>query len=1154
MADRVRIYLTAVGQNSFTIPNDWSGDNIIHCVGGGAGGQGNPECSGAGGSYAAKNNSNDFTPGQTVQYWVGGDASDNSPATNNGNGGGGYSWFSNFNYVRAQGGKWSVQGAGTDNFGDITYIGGGASSAGGGGAAGNSGNGGAGQGSAFPVTGIGGPGNGNYQNGYVSGRGAGNGSSKEPGQPYGGGALAGTASGVSAQGLIAIEYTPCQSVWIYLLNGSQWTPPADFTLNYTVHCIGGGGAGGEGEAPPPFPGGGSAGGGGGGGYANKSNLTFYKGTVFDYQVGGVNGTTWFKSTDTVCATGGQNGYRNGGGSPGSGTAGDVLHTGGTGGSGSYKAAGGGGGGGSGGPNGDGYNGTANGGYGGGAGGSGGGGLGGAGGPGNSGYSKGSDGGAGNEFGNGYGSGGGGAGGGSRPNNPDPPAPGGETGGSGGSFGGSGGGGISYSQYATYGGPGSQGLIAINYNTCGPLPPDPPTLEIDYLVVAGGAGGGTDNGGGGGAGGFLTKEKATVSSFTIYNVTVGGGGAGTGNAGAQGGQGGDSSFQSIATALGGGGGGSQNNCGGVSGGSGGGGGSNRGCGAGSGTPGQGNDGAQNNGALGGGGGGGAGAPGQGGTRASGGDGLQSSISGTATYYAGGGGGGGSNGSGSQGGAGGLGGGGAGAYNWASGATAGTPNTGGGGGGGGGGGAGGVSASGGSGVVIIRYPNYQKQATVTGNPIFENKDGYYIYTFTGSGTIQFDEPQPVPPDPGNENFYVKRTSTTYSKVIGFNLKNAGSWKSIKEGWVKDKGVWKKFWGGAEPPPTVFGFNTPERMAGYTGYAAMSVIACNKNGLFVALGNDNTQNGLFSVSSDGSNWTTPALMNGSNPYKVDIRSLTVNESGRFVVVGRAISRTDPTFTGAIAAVSDDGVNWSPFFNINPHPGVSDQTFLESVTCDKNGLFVAVGEGYNQETGAPIYTTSTDGYNWSILQKMGSTMDGIMWTSAVSASGKRVSLGYDNYKGQFSSYSTNGSNWAVPQIYSGQNTGALKAIAADKNERFIAIGRNPNAGVSSVFSTSDDGINWPTPISLNELFSGYFDARAMAIDDNGRWVAVGRSSFQSSSTFGLYTTSTDGIKWSIPTYMNNSRIVVIFNDVAVNKDGLFVAVGYSGVDVSPYFATSHK
>lgn len=125
-----------------------------------------------------------------------------------------------------------------------------------------------------------------------------------------------------------------------------------------------------------------------------------------------------------------------------------------------------------------------------------------------------------------------------------------------------------------------------------------------------------------------------------------------------------------------------------------------------------------------GGGGAGAVGQdvvsNSQAGNGGAGLQNSITGTATYYSGGGGGYGGSGKGT----GGVGGGGAGTGSF------GTANTGGG--GGGGGSSGGL---GGSGIVIISYPDTFPAAATTGTVTITSITGYRIYAFTSSGTITF-----------------------------------------------------------------------------------------------------------------------------------------------------------------------------------------------------------------------------------------------------------------------------------------------------------------------------------------------------------------------------------------------------------------------------------
>lgn len=234
-----------------------------------------------------------------------------------------------------------------------------------------------------------------------------------------------------------------------------------------------------------------------------------------------------------------------------------------------------------------------------------------------------------------------------------------------------------------------------------------SVEVDVLVVGGGGGGGsstqfgTAGAGGGGAGGVLYREGLMITQSTPVNVGYGGFGGRRGNT--PGLNGGNSSFGDL-VALGGGG-GAGGNVAGKDGGSGGGGRGNPG-GAGlqpsASTAGFGNDGAEwpSGGGDGAGGGGGAGSPAPAPDPASvggpGGAGLAFDISGTLRYYAGGGGGGGANDAAF--GAGGIGGGGNGGNDNAS-PTSGVAHTGG---GGGGGNDDRTGASGGSGIVIVRYP--------------------------------------------------------------------------------------------------------------------------------------------------------------------------------------------------------------------------------------------------------------------------------------------------------------------------------------------------------------------------------------------------------------------------------------------------------------------
>jgi hypothetical protein len=272
----------------------------------------------------------------------------------------------------------------------------------------------------------------------------------------------------------------------------------------------------------------------------------------------------------------------------------------------------------------------------------------------------------------------------------------------------------------------RGLLSTNW-------PGAKTPYVEYLVVGGGGGGGGANstlGGGGGGGGVLTGLLPVVAGAT-NNVTVGGGGAaGTGNV--AGSQGVNSVLNSV-IAVGGGNGGNQGSSGvsnpGGTGGSGGGSGLfnvvisqgifGQGNSGGAGYAGSANTSS---------GGGGAGTVGFGPTTSVGGNGgagIASAISGTVATYGGGGGGAGYSASSTTAGTGGVGGGGAGSNNGA--ATAGQANTGGGG-GGAGAGSSVAGGAGGSGIVIVSYPDvYAALASTSGSPTVST---------SGSGSIKYE----------------------------------------------------------------------------------------------------------------------------------------------------------------------------------------------------------------------------------------------------------------------------------------------------------------------------------------------------------------------------------------------------------------------------------
>ena len=246
------------------------------------------------------------------------------------------------------------------------------------------------------------------------------------------------------------------------------------------------------------------------------------------------------------------------------------------------------------------------------------------------------------------------------------------------------------------------------------------IAIDWLLVAGGGGSGNDNAGGGGAGGLRSGSFTALSAETLNTILGEGGIINT-----------NGNLSSISSSLFfssslGGGFGSTNSAVPGNGGSGGGRGSfGVTAPGGLGTAGQGNDGGASfdSGTVNDRGGSGGGAS-TAGTNSASGDGAQW-LDGN--YYSGGGGGG-KNAIGAGIITGGIGGGGNGGvkFNDTYPATAGTPNT------GGGGGGDGTGTSGGSGIIIFRYPDTIPSGSVTGGDSITTTGGYIYHKFTNVAT--------------------------------------------------------------------------------------------------------------------------------------------------------------------------------------------------------------------------------------------------------------------------------------------------------------------------------------------------------------------------------------------------------------------------------------
>jgi len=88
------------------------------------------------------------------------------------------------------------------------------------------------------------------------------------------------------------------------------------------------------------------------------------------------------------------------------------------------------------------------------------------------------------------------------------------------------------------------------------------------------------------------------------------------------------------------------------------------------------------------------------------------------------------------------------------------------------------------------------------------------------------------------------------------------------------------------------------------------------------------------------------------------------------------------------------------------------------------------------------------------------------------------------------------------------------------------------------------PSMSVINSTTNAYMTSIAVNLD--GLFVAVGYNS----SSDPLYSTSSNGTTWTTPSLMNGSTVNAQLNSIAVNSDGLFVAIGEndSGYTVSSY------
>lgn len=323
----------------------------------------------------------------------------------------------------------------------------------------------------------------------------------------------------------------------------------------------------------------------------------------------------------------------------------------------------------------------------------------------------------------------------------------------------------------------------------------------------------------------------------------------------------------------------------------------------------------------------------------------------------------------------------------------------------------------------------------------------------------------------------------------------------------------------------FTTPSAMgSGSGGTGNMYGIATNSANLFVSVGYVGA-NAAYATSSDGVTWIVPGTIgaSGSNANNPRMLGVAVNNgTGLWVAVGYENTSGAPIFSTATT-----GSNWGTPTRINNSAAVA---VMQAVAVSSTGLWVAVGQ--NTSNSSSVFSTSSSpsvATNWTTPATVGinQNLNGI----AVNSAGLFVAVGTST-GGNPIVYTYNGSTWTAGSI--GVTGAVLQAVAVNSAGLWVAVGQ---IGTNPAFSTSTNGTSWSTVATMNNASGLNVVMTSVAVNSAGLWVAVG---YEVATSAPLYAKSIDGTNWTTPARMNSSAAAALMQGVAVNSTGSFAAVGY--------------
>ena len=326
--------------------------------------------------------------------------------------------------------------------------------------------------------------------------------------------------------------------------------------------------------------------------------------------------------------------------------------------------------------------------------------------------------------------------------------------------------------------------------------------------------------------------------------------------------------------------------------------------------------------------------------------------------------------------------------------------------------------------------------------------------------------------------------------------------------------------------------------------------------------------------------------------IYSIAIQTDGKIVVGGYAHEidgEGNDRFIFALARYNPDGTLDTTFGTngkVMTDIGNGDDDTIYSIAIQADGKIVAGGYAYEIDGEGndgllfalvrynPDGTLDTTfGTNGKVTTDVGSGDDDTIYSIAIQADGKIVAVGYseNNTDRSFTvarynpdgSFDTTFGRSGIVITDMGENGSSDKAydVALQRDGKIVVVGVE-DAGKNYIFAMArynPDG-SLDTTFGKNgkvttDIGSGSDKARSVAIQNNGKIVVAGYSSFDGNYAFSLVRYLSDGALDT--TFGTDGKVITDIgskadraNSMALQKDGKIVAAGFSSGDDGDVFA----